>query len=100
MGKVIDIPDQLYAQLEQQAKERGLTVPEMIAQPAQTVETARIDIAVERIWAEGLLLPRAQSLQLASEDFKPIQVSGKPLSEVIIRGTLSRRGANGGLLLR
>lgn len=83
MSKGIDIPDETYAQLEQQAKVRGLTVSQLIAQLQEEVEQARLAAAVERLRAKGMLLASAELTQ-APVAFKPIQVQGKPLSEVIL----------------
>ena len=84
MSKMIDIPDEAYARLEQQARARGLTVPQTIAQFVEEAEKARIAVAVERLRAQGILLATAELSQPIPASFKPIQVQGKPLSEVII----------------
>ncbi len=84
MSKMIDIPDEVYARLEQQARARGLTVPQTIAQFVEEAEKARIAVAVERLRAKGILLTTAELSQPIPASFKPIQVQGKPLSEVII----------------
>lgn len=84
MNKSIDISDETYLQLEQQAKANGLTISQFISRMAVEAEKSRIDIAVERMRARGLLLMPAISSQSATARFEPIQVQGKPLSEVII----------------
>lgn len=84
MSRTIDIPDEVYAQLEQQAKARGLTLPEIIAELTRTAEKARIGGAIARMRAKGLLLPLSTSSRPAAAEFRPVKVQGKPLSEVII----------------
>ena len=84
MSKMVAIPDEVYARLEQQARDRGLTVPQVIAELAQEVEKARLAVAVERLRAKGILLTTPELLPSAPAGFKPIRVQGKPLSEVII----------------
>ena len=46
MSKMVAIPDEVYARLDQQARDRGLTVPQVIAELAQEVEKARLAVAV------------------------------------------------------
>jgi len=83
MSKSIDIPDEIYARLEQQAKARGLTVSQLIAQLGEELEQARLAATIERLRAQGMLPTPAEPVQ-APVAFKPIQVQGKPLSEVIL----------------
>ena len=83
MSKTIDLPDEIYARLEQQAKARGLPVPQVIAQLEEEIAQARLGAAMERLRAKGILLAPAEPTQ-APGAFKPIPVQGKPLSEVIL----------------
>lgn len=82
MGKAVDIPEDVYVLLEEQGQQRGLTVSEMIAQLSKDAESARLSMAIERLLAQGVILP--QQPALASRKFSPVRVSGKPLSESII----------------
>jgi len=84
MSRTIEIPDEVYTQLEQQASMRGLTLPQIITELLHKDEKARMTAAIERLQTKGLLLTPASSAQPAPPDGKPIQVQGKPLSEVII----------------
>jgi predicted DNA-binding ribbon-helix-helix protein len=84
MSKTLEIPDEIYAQLEQQASRRGLTLLQIITELVYENEKARIAAAVARLQTQGLLLTPASSAPLAQTDFAPIQVQGKPLSEMII----------------
>ncbi len=85
MSTTIDISDEVYAQLEREAKARGLTVSQTIAQCLEESERARIAVAVERLRTKGILLaPTTVPLSSPPVEFAPIHVQGKPLSEVII----------------
>lgn len=84
MSKTISIPDEVYARLEQQARARGSTLPQIIAELVQEAEKAPLAVALERMRAKGILLVAPWSAQPTPTDFKPIAVQGKPLSEVII----------------
>jgi hypothetical protein len=84
MSRTIEIPDEVYTQLEQQASRRGVTLPQIIAEMVQAAEQARMAAAIERLRMKGLLLIPSNSAQSAPTDFAPLQVQGKPLSEVII----------------
>lgn len=83
MSKSIDIPDEIYARLEQQANARGLTVPQLIAQLEKEVVQVRLAAAIEHLRANGILLAPAEPVQTPAS-VKPIQVQDKPLSEVIL----------------
>jgi hypothetical protein len=84
MSTTIDIPDEVYAQLEREAKARGLTVSQTIVQCLEESERARIAVAVERLRTKGILLAPTVLLSSPSVKFAPIHVQGQPLSEVII----------------
>jgi hypothetical protein len=84
MSRTIEIPDEVYTQLEQQASMRGLTLPQTIAELVHADEKARMAMAIARLRTQGMLLPPSSSAQPAPTDVEPIQVRGKPLSEVII----------------
>jgi hypothetical protein len=84
MSRMIAIPDEVYARLDKEAKVRGLTVPQIVAQLSQEVEKRRIVVTVERLRAKGILLAEFGLLPSVSTGFKPIRVQGKALSETII----------------
>ena len=84
MSRTIEIPDEVYVQLEQQASIRGVPLPQLIAELVQADENARMAAAIERLRTKGVLLPPSSSAQPAPLDVAPLQVQGKPLSEVII----------------
>jgi hypothetical protein len=84
MSRTIEIPDEIYAQLEQQASKRGLTLLQTIVELVREDEKARTMAAIARLRTQGVLLAPSSSVPPAGVDFKPIQVQGTPLSEVII----------------
>ena len=84
MSRTIEIPDEVYTQLEQQARRRGLTLPQTIAELVHADEKARMAMAIARLRTQGMLLPPSSSAQPAPTDVEPMQVQGTPLSEVII----------------
>ena len=81
MGMTIEIPNEVYARLEQQARDRGLTVAQAIAQFVEEAEKARIATVVERLQAKGILLTPGKPSQPTPIGFKPMQVQGQPLSD-------------------
>jgi hypothetical protein len=84
MSRTIAIPDEVYAQLEQQARRRGLTLPQIIAALVHEDEKARMTAAIARLRTQGVLLPPSSAAPSTPADFKPIHGQGTPLSEVII----------------
>lgn len=84
MGKTVELPDDVYTQLEHQARIRGLTLPQVIAELVDEDEKVRMTITLERMRLKGLLLPPSSTAPPAPADFEPVEVQGKPLSEVII----------------
>ncbi|MDQ3011454.1 MAG: hypothetical protein M3X11_12210 [Acidobacteriota bacterium] len=84
MTITIDLPDEVYQRLERQARARGATTVEAIAQVLEEAEAARGKAFWERLEAKGLVAKRKPAPAVDAEPFEPIQVQGKPLSEVII----------------
>lgn len=84
MGKTITLPDDVYARLEQQATAKGVGVPELIAGLERELERARTAAAIEAMGAGGVLVARDQPTSAALDDFEPVPVRGRPVSESII----------------
>lgn len=84
MSVTIDLPEEVYERLEKQAQQEGRTVPEVIARLIEEIEAAHLSAVVRQMQAEGLFAAPPAELLPAPTDFQPIQVLGKPLSEVII----------------
>lgn len=84
MTVTIDLPNEVQQRLEQQAQWRGATLSEAIAQLLEESQSNRIKEFWEKLEADGRVAKRKSALSTADEPFQPIQVQGKPLSEVII----------------
>jgi hypothetical protein len=84
MSKIVELPDEVYTQLEHQAGVRGLTLPQIIAELIDEDEKARMRVALERMRLKGLLLSRSSSALPIPPDVEPVEVEGTPLSEVSI----------------
>ena len=84
MTITIDLPDDLYQRLERQAQARGATTAETVARLIEEIEATHLTDVVRQMQAEGLFAAPPSTLPPAPADFQPIQVQGKPLSEVII----------------
>lgn len=83
MSKTIDIDDEVYARIEDRAKDSGVTVAQVIDRLSQQVEDTNTALALERMRAKGLLA--AKEVLSAQPEFKPVEFQGEPLSEMIIR---------------
>lgn len=84
MSKTIEIPDEIYQQLAQQARRRGVTLSQIIAALLQEEAHARLTMAITRLQRQGVLLTPSPVALPVAPDVAPIAVQGKPLSEVII----------------
>jgi predicted CopG family antitoxin len=84
MTITIDLPDEVYERLTRQAQLRGTTVSEAIAQLLEEVERARREAFFEEMHAKGILLPKKPAQPGARDSFRPIEVSGRPTSEILI----------------
>jgi hypothetical protein len=84
MSTTIELPDEIYARLEQQAKTYGLTISQAIAQMVEEAEKVRVAMAVERMRAKGILQSQIEPSASVPSVLTPLQVQGQPLSEAII----------------
>lgn len=83
MSKTINIEDDVYARLERQAQNAGVTVTEVIDRLSLDTKNGGITLALERMRAKGLLA--AKEVLSPEPEFKPVEFQGEPLSEMIIR---------------
>lgn len=83
MSKTINIDDDVYARLERQALDGGVTVAEVIDRLSLDTTNGGITLALERMREKGLLA--AKDVLSAQPEFKPVEFQGEPLSEMIIR---------------
>lgn len=84
MSTTIELPDEIYAQLERQAKMSGLTISQAISQMVEEAEKIRVAMAVERMRAKGILQLQTEPSASVPPILTPLQVQGQPLSEAII----------------
>lgn len=84
MSTTTELPDEIYAQLERQAKMSGLTIPQAISQMVEEAEKIRVAMAVERMRAKGILQVQTEPPSSVPSAFTPLQVQGQSLSEAII----------------
>ena len=84
MAKTVNIPDDLYNRLQTQARASGLNVEAFLADLIKTLAEPSERAFVEHLRAKGLLVSFAPVTELIPDDFKPVTVHGKPVSETII----------------
>jgi MatP C-terminal ribbon-helix-helix domain len=84
MTQTIELPIEVYEKLENQAQVRGTTPSETVARMIEEIEAVHLSAVVKQMQAEGLFAEPPSVLPHVPLDFQPIQVQGKPLSEVII----------------
>ncbi len=84
MSKTIGLRDDLYEKLEQQAKAQNTTIEAVIEKMTQEVESAHVRGAIARMKLEGVIATFDAVDIPAPKNFKPIVVSDKPVSEIII----------------
>jgi len=82
--QTIELPVEIYEKLETQAQARGTTAAEAVARLIEEVEALHLSAMVRQMQIEGLFAEPPAAPLPAPIDFQPIQVRGKPLSEVII----------------
>jgi predicted CopG family antitoxin len=83
MSRTVNIDDEVYARLEDQAKDSGVTIAQVIDRLSHQIEETNIARAIERMRTTGLLA--AKEPGLAQTGFSPVEFQGEPLSEMIIR---------------
>jgi len=90
MGKVLEVPEETYQQLAELAQHRQRSLAEMVRLCLLAYEQYQYHLVHQQMVAEGLLeeLPPLRPLEAADEaaddDFEPVVLPGKPLSEIIL----------------
>ncbi len=84
MNTTIDLPYDVYAQLEKQALVRGATIAETVTQILAEAEASRRNAVIEQMRAEGRILPKKPLPPGYQRVYKRIEVHGKPVSECLI----------------
>ena len=90
MGKVLEVSEETYQQLADLAQPQQRSLEEMLRLCLLAYEQYQYHLVHQQMVAEGLLeeLPPLRPLEAADEaaddDFEPVVLPGKPLSEIIL----------------
>ena len=89
MDKVLELPEETYYHLTDLAQRQQRPVEEMLRLCLAAYETALYERAHQQMVAEGLLVSLPAPPLLPGEtddedDFEPVELPGKPLSEIIL----------------
>jgi hypothetical protein len=89
MGKVLELSEDTYHQLANLAQHQQRTLEEMLRLCLAAYEESQYQQAHQQMVAEGLLvsLPAPPLLPGETEEgdeFEPVELLGKPLSEIIL----------------
>lgn len=84
MQITIDLSQTVYEQLLRQAQLQNCSPAEIAAQLLEEAEANRRAAVIEQMRAEGLLLPKQPAPAGTQAAFKPIEVRGRPTSEILI----------------
>jgi hypothetical protein len=84
MQITIDLSNEVYEHLQRQAQAKSVSVAEIAAQLLEEAEANRRAAVFEQMRAEGILLPKKPVQPGDRASFKPIEVRGSPVSEILI----------------
>ncbi len=84
MQITIDLSNEVYERLQRQAQAKSVSVSEIAAQLLEEAEANRRAAVFEQMRAEGILLPKKPAQPGDRASFKPIEVRGRPVSEILI----------------
>jgi hypothetical protein len=89
MGKVLELSEETYHQLADLAQHQQRTLEEMLRLCLEAYEEAQYQRAHQQMIAEGVLVslpvpPLLPGETEEDDDFEPVEVPGKPLSEIIL----------------
>ena len=88
MSQVLELSDNTYQQLTDLAQRQQRTVEEMLCLCLTAYEEALYERAHQQMLADGVLvsMPALPLLpgETEDEDFAPLEIAGKPLSEIIL----------------
>ena len=89
MGKVLELSEEIYHQLADLAQRQQRPVEEMLRLCLAVYEEALYQRAHQQMLAEGVLVSLPPPPLLPGEtdegdDFEPVELPGKPLSEIIL----------------
>jgi len=89
MGKVLELSEETYHQLADLAQHQQRTLEEMFRLCLAAYEEVQYQRADQQMVAEGLLVslpapPLLPGEMEEDDDFEPVEIPGKPLSEIIL----------------
>ena len=88
MGKVLELSEETYHQLADLAQRQQRTVEEMLRLCLAAYEEALYQQAHQQMLADGVLVsmpvPPLLPGETEEDDFEPVELPGKPLSEIIL----------------
>ena len=89
MGKVLELSEETYHQLDDLAQRQQRPVEEMLRLCLAAYEEALYQRAHAQMVAEGLIVtlpvpPLLPGEMEEEDDFEPVEIPGKPLSEIIL----------------
>ena len=89
MGKVLELSDDTYHQLADLAQRQQRPVEEMLRLCLAAYEEALYERAHQQMLADGVLValpapPLLPGEEEEGDDFEPVELPGKPLSEIIL----------------
>jgi len=89
MGKVLELSEETYHQLDDLAQRQQRPVEEMLRLCLAAYEEALYQRAHQQMLAEGILVslpapPLLPGEMKEDDDFEPVEIPGKPLSEIIL----------------
>ena len=88
MGTVLELSEETYHQLADLAQRQQRTVEDMLRLCLAAYEEALYQRAHQQMLADGVLVsmpaPPLLPGETDDEDFAPVEIAGKPLSEIIL----------------
>ena len=89
MGKILELSEKTCHQLSDLAKHQQLTLEEMLRLCLDAYEEAQYQRVYQQMIAEGVLVslpvpPLLPGEMEEDDDFEPVEIPGKPLSEIIL----------------
>jgi len=88
MGQVLELSDDTYHQLADLAQHQQRTLEEMFRLCLAAYEEALYERAHQQMLADGVLVsmpaPPLLPGETEEDDFEPVELPGKPLSEIIL----------------
>ena len=89
MGKVLELSEETYRQLTDLAQHQQRSLEDMLRLCLEAYEEVQYQQAHQQMLAEGVLVslpvpPLLPGKTEDEDDFKPMELPGKPLSEIIL----------------